>query len=174
MNVHQYRAQYHGGPCDGTVVVATNRVPEEVWSAPSVSTRRLSVGSFGRRCDAYRSIYRLHRISHLIDAGQLTIRFEYEFVGWEPVARSADSGSRSEPGWVRRKLYWLLQTIGINLAPRQPEGRPKRPGQVDRLLSCPGRGVGPPSTRKPAGWLSRFVQGVTRRRPFVSPRRSIG
>jgi hypothetical protein len=139
MNVPVYQARYCGGPSDGVVVVATRLKGEDTWSMP-VATRN---GQFALDCRATtafcQAIYRLIRTCHLIDRGVPTIRYEYEFVGLETAAPVASPAAATFLSFVNARLKHLLQRI---LWSPPPEGRPKRPGQARRPLSCPGRGFG--------------------------------
>ncbi len=141
MNVHLYEARYFGGPCDGCVVIGTYQRTEETWSM-SVSVaaqRRKSRGhGAGETC---RAVYKLIRACHLIDLGMPTIRYEYEFVGYQVAAPATESATSSWLGFVRSRLQRLAH-LKLWLPPL-PEGRPKRPGQAAvRPLLCPGRGLG--------------------------------
>jgi hypothetical protein len=93
----------------------------------------------GRTPDVCRAVYKLSRTCHLIEHGAATVRFEYEFVGMEAVAPAAKhSISTWLDGLKNQMKCWFQSELWLSL----PEGRPKRPGQAGRLLTCPGRGLG--------------------------------
>ena len=151
-STHLYHAWYFGGPCDGDVVVATRLDGKDRWSTPVVKTIGNAGSDAGSTTEVFEAVYKLSRTCHLIDHDTPTIRYEYEFVGLEalPVTRSVDAG------WLtimKNRLKRLLHS-SLWLSP-PPEGRPHRPGQAGRLLSCPGRRLGLNSNRatvaKPSG-----------------------
>jgi hypothetical protein len=144
MNSHLYHARYFDGPCDGVVVVGMRRDREDTWSTP-VATTNGQADSGGRPTTEIRqAVYKLSRTCHLIEHGSPTIRYEYEFVGLEVVAPATRSAVF---GWLTLLKKRLERLFQWNLWLPLPEGRPKRPGQATRLLTCPGRGLGPNSNR---------------------------
>ena len=124
------------------VVVATRLAGEDRWSRPVAATieQADSVGPPSKQiCEA---VYKLSRTCHLVDRGTPTIRYEYEFAGLE-VATPATKGIASMIlRWLAIAKNRLQRLAQPNLWLPPPEGRPKRPGQADRLLTCPGRGLG--------------------------------
>jgi hypothetical protein len=130
MNEPFYRAQYFGGPCDGLVVVATR------LEGDATSTFPVSAGGQDRG-GAYRAVYRLRRICHLVEHRTPIVRYEYDYLGTEAVGPIA---SQVRSSWLRLVKQALLDKIQSKLWLSQPEGRPQRPGQAVRLPSCPGRG----------------------------------
>jgi hypothetical protein len=144
MNACLYHARYFGGPRDGAVVVATRLDGADRWTMP-VATTNGQADSGGRSTTKIcQAVYRLSRTCHSIDHGTPSIRFEYEFVGLEVAAPVPRSAALDWLEFVTNHLKCLLQPkLWLPL----PEGRPKRPGQAGRLLSCPGRGLGLNSNR---------------------------
>jgi hypothetical protein len=144
MNAYLHHARYFGGPCDGMVVVATRQSGDDKWSMP-VATTNGQADSGGRSTtEIYQAVYKLSRTRHLIEHGSPTIRYEYEFVGLEVVAPVTRSAVAPWLAFVKSRVERLFQP---NLWLPLPEGRPKRPGQAGRLLTCPGRGLGLNSNR---------------------------
>ena len=138
MNAHLYHARYYDGPCNGVVVVGTRRDGEDTWSTP-VATTNGQADSGGRpTTEICQAAYKLSRTCHVIEHGSSTIRYEYEFVGLEVAAPPTRGAVAGWLAFVKLRLNHLLQR---NLWLPLPEGRPKRPGQATRLLTCPGRGL---------------------------------
>jgi hypothetical protein len=138
MNAPHYRAQYFGGPYDGVVVVATRLDRKDTWSMPVAAHRRHPLPR-GCTPEVCRAVYKLSRTCHLIEHGTATIRFEYAFVGMEVVEPVT---KRSISTWLDGLKNQLKCWFQSELWRSLPEGRPKRPGQAGRLLTCPGRGLG--------------------------------
>ena len=138
MNAHLYYAQYFGGPCDGRVVVATLKNSEARWSMPIATTNAQAGSAGGSTTDFSQAVYKQTRTCHLLDHGRPMIRYEYEFVGLEVAAPPTRGAVAGWLAFVKLRLNHLLQR---NLWLPLPEGRPKRPGQATRLLTCPGRGL---------------------------------
>ena len=156
MNADLYHAQYFGGPCDGMVVVATHRYEQDTWSLP-VAAPNGPANSDGLAADNFQAVYKLRRICHLIERGAPMTRYEFEFVGLEIVAPVTRSLISSWLACVTDRLSRLQPNLWLPL----PEGRPKRPGQAVRLLSCLGRGLG-------LGWKRATSLGPIKNRGSAS------
>ena len=137
MNADLYHAQYFGGPCDGMVVVSTHRYGEDTWLMP-VAAPNGQPNLSNSTTDNYQAVYELRRICHLIERGAPMARDEFEFAGVEVVAPITRSLISIWLAGVRARLSRFQPNLWLLL----PEGRPKRPGQAVRLLSCLGRGLG--------------------------------
>jgi hypothetical protein len=141
MNTHLYHARYLGGPWNGMVVVATRLAGEDRWSRPVVATIEQADSDGPPTRQICEAVYKLGRTCHLIDHGLPTVRYEYEFTGLEVAAPVTKSVTGVILAWLAIVKNRLLRVTQPNLWLPLPEGRPKRPGQADRLLSCPGRGL---------------------------------
>ena len=66
--------------------------------------------------NAYRAVYHLRRSCHLIDLGMPTIRYEYEFIGYQVVVPATSKVARS---W-RSRSNALLETHARLVSPAAP------------------------------------------------------
>jgi hypothetical protein len=124
------------------VVVTTRPAGEDRWSRPVVATIEQADSDGPPTRQICEAVYKLSRTCHLIDRGVPTIRYEYEFRGLEVVVPATKSMTGVILGWLAIAKNRLERSAQPNLWLPLPEGRPKRPGQADRLLPCPGRGLG--------------------------------
>lgn len=131
------------------VVVATRLAGEDRWSRPVVATVEQADSDGRARRQICEAVYKLSRTCHTIDHGVPTIRYEYEFAGLEVAAPATKGIAGMILGWLPIAKNRLQRLTQPNLWLPLPEGRPKRPGQADRLLTCPGRGLGPRANRGP-------------------------
>jgi hypothetical protein len=137
MSVYLYHVQYFGGPCDGCIAIGTCQRGEDTWSVPASAMEGRAGSSDPSTVNGYRAVYKLSRTCHLIDLGMPTIRYEYEFIGWKIAAPVT---SRVRAGWVTFLKNQLKHLFQRSLWFPLPEGRPKRPGQAERLTDLPGSG----------------------------------
>ncbi len=141
MTKHLYEARYSGGPYNGCAVIGTSQRGEHKWSIPvPISSDDGRAGSAGGPTGtACRAVYKLRRTCHLIDfdLGMSTIRYEYEFIGYESPAPVVGEVSQN---WFARIASFLRRAIHSSPWLPQPEGRPEGLGQGS-ALTCPSPGL---------------------------------
>jgi hypothetical protein len=136
MTFHLYEAQYFGGPCDGCVVIGTDRRGEETWSLLIATPDGLANSNGRSTRKTYRAVYKLSSACHLMHLGTPTIRSEYEFVGVEAVVPVANSVASPWLAFLTNRLRCFFQRSLWHPLPRE---RPKGLGQ-GAALTCPSAG----------------------------------
>jgi hypothetical protein len=136
MNSQLYHAWYFGGPCDGLVVVTTRRDRTMTWSARTRSSEVPTDPLDRSMAQDRQALYELRLTRYVIDDGVPKIRREYQFVGWQLAPPTPIRSS-----WLAQLKNRLKRFAPSRLWLPLPEGRPQRPGQEHRPLSCPGRGL---------------------------------
>jgi hypothetical protein len=132
---HLYETLYFGGPCHGFVLIETHQREEGICS--------LSIGAAeptatARRCHVHKvcqAVYKLSRTCHLIESGVPTIRYEYDFVGYE---RAEPLNQRVRTPWTASVRKVLSSWAHLHLWLPLPE-RDARNDLGRQAASCPAQ-----------------------------------